>query len=326
MLISNNMKKILFTCIFVSFVIYACFHPSVVVEASKNGILIWFHQILPALLPFTIISSILLKSRFLDSFNGNSNVIAIVITMICGFAFGFPIGAKLASDFYKNHMLSEKQATILAITVNNFSPMFVCGFALPLLFETNNYIYATYILLYLSPLVYVSVYLIIMYKREFTLHSSKSNDISSKNTKTDEMMDINASIFRLNMQILDESIVSGFLSLIKICGYIVFFSIVAEIFINLWTNPPFVWDFFLKNLEISNGISLLSQDTYPESTKYVFAIQLLSFGGLSGLAQTASLLETSGLSTYKYIIGKVVLSLFLTLLSVIYVSCFILQP
>jgi len=326
MFISNNMKKILFTFVFVSFIIYACFHPNVVVEASKNGILIWFQQILPALLPFTIFSSILLKTRFLDSMKGNSNVIAIVITMICGFVFGFPIGAKLASDFYINHMLSEKQATFLAITTNNFSPMYVCGFALPLLFGTDQYNTATYILLYLLPLIVAAVYLIVTYMRESTLLQSSQNLVRlAENDKTDKRTDVYSPTFHLNMQILDESIVNGFLSLIKICGYIVFFSIMAEICIKLWTNPPAIWDFLLKNLEISNGISLLSHDIYIETSKYVLAIQLLSFGGLSGIAQTASLLEASGLSTYKYIIGKVTLSLFLTLLSVIYVSCFILQ-
>jgi len=320
------MKKILFTCVFVSFVIYACFNPGVVVEASKNGILIWFQQILPALLPFTIFSSILLKSRFLDSFKGNSNIIAIVITMVCGFVFGFPIGAKLSSDFYKSKLLTEKQATLLAITTNNFSPMYVCGFALPLLFGTNHYNLLTYLLLYLLPLIGIAVYLIVTYMPESTLLQTSQIIVRlPENNKSDRKKDIYSPIFRLNMQILDESIINGFLSLIKICGYIVFFSILAEICQTIWTNPPFAWNLLLKNLEISNGISLLSQNTYPESIKYILVIQLLSFGGLSGLVQTASLLETSGLSTYKYIIGKVILSLLLTLLSVIYVSCFILQ-
>ena len=48
-------------------------------------------------------------------------------------------------------------------------------------------------------------------------------------------------------------------------------------------------------------------------------MQTLSFGGLSGIAQTGSILANSGLSMHKYIIGKVALSLLLTLLSVIYV-------
>lgn len=308
------MKKILFTCVFVCLILYSCFFPETVVEASKNGILIWFHQILPALLPFTILSSVLLKSRFLDSLKGNANIIAIIITMICGFVFGFPIGAKLSSDFYKNHMLSEKQATLLAITTNNFSPMYVCGFALPLLFGTDKYNVITYLLLYFLPLFISAFFLILTYNTK----SNEQNKILKSNQNT-----VN---FQLNMQIMDDGIISGFLSLIKICGYIVFFSILAQIFSMLWTNPPAIWMFFLNNLEITNGITLLSQSTFSEGILYTLAIQILSFGGLSGLAQTASLLETSGLSTYKYIIGKVILSLLLTLLSVIYVSCFILQP
>lgn len=315
MFISNNMKKILFTCVFVSFILYACFNPSLVVEASKSGILIWFGQILPALLPFTIISSILLKSNFLDSFKGNSNIIAIIITMVCGFVFGFPIGAKLSSDFYKNKMLTEKQATLLAIMTNNFSPMYVCGFALPLLFGTNLYDSITYILLYLFPLIWVTIYLTATYMRESTLlHENATNKEADS-----------SAVFHLNMRLLDESIIAGFVSLIKICGYIVFFSIIVQMITNLWTNPPAIGTLLLNNLEITNGIQNIAHNTLSEETNYILAIQLLSFGGLSGLAQTASLLEPSGLSTYKYIIGKVILSLFLTLLSVIYVSYFILQ-
>lgn len=321
------MKKFLFICVFVSFVIYSCFNPTIIIEASKKGILIWFHQILPALLPFTIFSSILLKSHFLDDRKENSNIIAIVITIICGFAFGFPIGAKLSSDFYKNRILTEKQATSLAIATNNFSPMYVCGFALPLLFDTTAYHTVTYILLYLFPLILVSGYLFFTYSRESeVLLSSNKIHNSYFETKNYDIIRNDTPHFHLNMQILDESIINGFLSLIKICGYIVFFSITTEIFINLWTNPLFLWDVFVKNLEISNGINLLSQNIYSAKEKYIFVIQLLSFGGFCGLAQTASLLETSRLSTYKYIIGKVILSLLLTLLSVIYVSCFTLQP
>lgn len=318
------MKKILFTCVFVCLILYSCFFPEIVVEASKNGILIWFEQILPALLPFTILSSVLLKSRFLDSLMGNANIVAIVITMICGFVFGFPIGAKLSSDFYKNHIISEKQATILAITTNNFSPMYVCGFALPLLFGTNQYNLVTYLFLYFLPLFIAAFFLILTYNTEINLINSL--DDIKHNHQYSNLTPQTSSDFQLNMQIMDEGIIIGFLSLIKICGYIVLFSIVAKVCSNLWINPPLVWIFVLENLEISNGIQLISQNAFSEGVKYILAIQALSFGGLSGLAQTASLLETSGLSTYKYIIGKVILSLLLTLLSVIYVSCFILQP
>jgi len=125
------------------------------------------------------------------------------------------------------------------------------------------------------------------------------------------------------MQIMDAGIISGFESLIKICGYIVIFSIVTEIITAtisfLVSEPPILITFLLGNLEITNGIQLLSECDMTEYLTYILAIQALSFGGLSGIAQTGSILSSSGLSMHKYIIGKASLSLLLTLLAVIYV-------
>ena len=145
------MKKILFSCVILCLISYSFFFPEITVHAAKNGIQIWFQQVLPALLPFTILSAVLIKSDFLKSFKGNTNLIACFITMSCGFIFGFPIGAKLSSDFYKQNLISEKQASILSVVTNNFSPMYVCGFAMPLLFTSNGYITPTSLLLYLVP-------------------------------------------------------------------------------------------------------------------------------------------------------------------------------
>jgi len=296
------MKKIVFSCVLFILIIYSFFFPENTINATRNGIQIWFQQILPALLPFTIASTVLLKSNFLQTFKGNANLIAVLLTMGCGFIFGFPIGAKLSADFCKQNLLSEKQATVLAIATNNFSPMYVCGFALSLLFSSQKYNLITYILLYLIPLVLVTVYLFF------------DNKPSSKKT---------TSSFRLNMQIMDVGIISGFESLIKICGYIVLFSITTEIITSIVqtfiTPLPLAATIIIGNLEITNGINILSQINICENIKYMVAIQLLAFGGLSGIAQTASILSDARLSIYKYIIGKVALSLLLTLLSVIYV-------
>lgn len=295
---------------FLGFILYACLNPQTIVEAAKNGILIWFQQILPALLPFTILSCVLIRSHFLEGWKGNANLIAIALTLVCGFGFGFPIGAKLSADFYKDQMLSKRQALILSVATNNFSPMYVCGFALPFLFGTGQYHKITYLLLYFVPLFIATFFLILTYNAEN--NERKNEEITKK--------------FEFNMNILNESILQGFLSLIKICGYIVFFSILAQIFGNLWQNTSISWNILLANLEITNGIQRLSRMLLPESIRYILAMQILSFGGISGIAQTASFLEDAGISVYKYIIGKVILSLLLTVLSAVYVFGFILRP
>ena len=297
------MKKIVFTCVLLLIIAYSISFPEITINASKNGLKLWFEQILPSLLPFTILSSVFINSNYIKSFKKNENIIAIMLTFCCGFIFGFPIGAKLSSDFYKDKLLTENQACILAITTNNFSPMYVCGFALPQLFTSDNYITITYILLYLTPLVIATIALI---KYEKT----------NSNKKT-------TSSFIIDMNIIDVGIINGFKSLIKICGYIILFSIITEFMTNTLIyaslNTKTGITLLLSNLEISNGVRILSKLKISERIKYIFAIQTLSFGGLSGFAQSCSILADSGLSFHKYIIGKVLLSLLLTALSVLYV-------
>lgn len=304
------MKKFLFSCVILCLIAYSFFFPEITVNAARKGIEIWFHQILPTLLPFTILSSVLVKSDFLKSFKGNAHLFACLLTMSCGFIFGFPVGAKLSADFHKQKLLSEKQAAILAVATNNFSPMYVCGFSLPLLFDSNKYNTATYMLLYLIPLVIATAYLILDANFHNNIYLNEKNSSHSSN-------------FHLDMAIMDASIISGFQTLIKVCGYIVLFSITTEIFTNTITyfqmQPPYIITLLLSNLEITNGTNLLSASNINMQIKYISAIQLLSFGGLSGIAQTGSILSDAGLSIHKYIIGKAALSLLLTLLSVIYV-------
>ena len=303
------MKKILFICLFLILILFSLLYPAQIIEASKQGLLLWFEQILPALLPFTILSTLLLKSNFLKSFHHGGNLLAIGITMCSGFVFGFPIGAFLASDFYKANLLTEKQATLLSITANNFSPMYVCGFVLPTLFSDIDLVTPTYFFVYFFPLLLAASYLTLSYSKEH-----------------DELSNQNNIPFEMNMSILDNSILNGFQILLKLCGYIVLFCILTKITRIVFPSPSLPFQILLENLEISNGIQLLanSQEANIITSKntYVIAIQLLSFGGLSGIAQTKSIFADSHLSIYKYIIGKVTLSLLLTLLCVIYVSYF----
>ncbi|MBQ6843262.1 MAG: hypothetical protein IJO60_01355 [Agathobacter sp.] len=303
------MKKILFICLFLILILFSLLYPAQIIEASKQGLLTWFEQILPALLPFTILSTLLLKSNLLKSFTSGGNLLAIGITMCGGFVFGFPIGAKLASDFYKANLLTEKQATILSVTANNFSPMYVCGFVLPTLFANSNLITPTYFFLYFLPLLLAACYLIISFAKEHCNIEKPENED-----------------FQLNMSLLDTSILNGFQTLLKLCGYILLFSIFAIIARIVFPSPTLPLQILLENLEITNGIKLLANsrlsNNFSAQNTYVLTIQLLSFGGLSGIAQTKSIFADSNLSIYKYIIGKVTLSLLLTLLTVIYVSYF----
>lgn len=292
------MKKIFFSFIITFIILCSFLFPQAAVAASKQGIVTWFEQILPALLPFTILSGILLRSKFMESFGSGSNLLTIILTLICGFIFGFPVGAKLASDFYSRSLLTKRQALILCVTANNFSMMYVFGFVHPTLFPEKSIEQLSYIILYLLPLL-IGIFSLLICGR-------KNTDKVQKNT---------ASRFQLDMQIVDAGIISGFEALIKICGYIVIFSLASRMLFLLWQNTSFPALLLVGNLEITNGITLLSHShLQSEKIKYLLMVQFLSFGGISGIAQTASIMKPSGLPIKEYVIGKILLTLLLLII------------
>lgn len=311
------MKKLLFVCIFLFIILFSLFYPSNAISASKNAMLIWGQQILPTLLPFSILSAVLLKSNLLSTTSKHQNLFAICIVMICGFTFGFPIGSKLAADFYEKEMLTRKQAHILAITANNFSSMYVCGFVLPLLFPNGNLQKFTYVLLYLFPLVIGTFLLLILSKKQ--LFFTKNITFSLKKQAVPSTHKNTASRFQLDMQIIDAAIVSSFETLIKLCGYIVMFSLLSTMLQTLFPSPHIITELLIANMEITNGITLFSNYEIKANLKYICTIQLLSLGGLSGFAQTASILQYSNLSVKKYVFGKCILSFFATVFAILIV-------
>ena len=158
------MKKYIFTFIFAFLITNSLLFPKIALEAAEIGIYTWFHQILPSLLPFTILSGIFLKSKWLDSVTTYKQL-PILIILLCGTIFGFPIGAKLSGDFYTQGYIQKSQAEILSICTNNFSPMYVNGFVIPLLFGINTIIYPILLLLYLTP-VLIAVFILLFISLE----------------------------------------------------------------------------------------------------------------------------------------------------------------
>lgn len=292
------MKKYIFTLIFVFLITNCLIFPRIALEASGNGIVSWFYHVLPSLLPFTIISSIFMRSKWLDYLSQKGNLIPIITVLLCGTMFGFPIGAKLSCDFYTQGYISKSQAEILCICTNNFSPMYVNAFVIPFVFGVNIFLFPFLFLIYAIPLFLGIILLVYSGKKEMTHKKS-------------------ASRFQLDMQIIDAGIISGFETLIKICGYIVLFSLLTAFCSHLLHNKSLSALLILGNLEISNGILLLSEYELSNQAKYILAIQLLSFGGICGLAQTASFLTPARLSTSKYVLGKTALSIILSIIAII---------
>ena len=249
-------------------------------------------QNITILLPFSVISYIVLHSNLFShpAHEKNHSFLRIQpeewYVIFCGFLFGFPIGSKLSADLYEHHRIVKKRAQILACFTNNLSPVFVTSVLVNQLHFSS--VVPFFLLLYGIPLC-ICLALLSFIKPERFVHEKK------------------ASRFQLNMQIVDAGIINGFETLIKICGYIMMFSIFAEIAQSIPYGSSFPKLVLTGCLEVTNGISALSQFSCNHFQKYLLTVLFLALNGISGLFQTASLLSVSNLSIKQYLKMKLLL-------------------
>ena len=193
---------------------YFIAYPSKAFYASSNGILLWFNQILPTLLPFSILSNVLLAVCGASSQDTQRSFARITgwewFVIACGMFFGFPIGSKLTADIYKSGAISAERARILCAFTNNMSPAFVSSFVCCNILKDSSLVVPMFLALYMPPLL-IGCFLLSRQPLTLTVHKKA------------------ASRFQIDMQIIDAGIISGFDTLIKLCGYIVVFSIIVQI-------------------------------------------------------------------------------------------------
>ena len=106
------------------------------------GLELWFKKMIPALLPFMILSGVMVRLKLTEKmsmalfpllgpvYRVRKNV---VYCMMLGFLCGFPMGAKVTSELLERGMLTEKEASYLLAFCNNIGPVYFCSFVLPLL-------------------------------------------------------------------------------------------------------------------------------------------------------------------------------------------------
>ena len=286
------MKKLYCIFLLIIMILYFLIYPQNALMASRRGLTLWFEQILPTLLPFSVVSYIILHSNLFSQSarTKNHNFLRIQpeewYVIFCGFLFGFPIGSKLSADLYEHHRITRKRAQVLACFTNNLSPVFVTSVLVNQLHFSS--VVPFFLLLYGIPLC-ICLVLLSSRKTEHFVHEKK------------------ASRFQLNMQIVDAGIINGFETLIKICGYIMMFSIFTEIVQSIPYRSPFPKLVLTGCLEVTNGISVLSQFSCTHFHKILLTTLFLSLNGISGFFQTASLLSTSDLSMRQYLKMKLLL-------------------
>lgn len=301
--------KILYTLLFLLFIICILTHSQLSLAYALMGLQLWFEKMIPALLPFMILSGIMIRMNLTKLF---SKILYPVIrpvyhvsengcyAIIIGFLCGFPMGAKTVSDLLKRDMITLREAEFLLAFCNNIGPVYFCSFVLPLL---SRQLILPYVFgMYGIPLLYGLLLRYTKYKHMETVNQevirTASNVYSEKNLLYE----------------VDDAINSSIQSILSLGGYMILFNLMNLIpHIILGKVPLFLSPFF----EITGALKL-SEGRFP-----LYFLLLLPFGGLSCMAQSYNCIQGTPLSIIKYMIHKAVLTFFTMLY---YLGWFLLFP
>ncbi len=285
------MKKILYIIILIAFLFYTLAFPEESVGAASVGLNLWYENMLPTLLPFSLLSYILIHSGILDSFArlihrfvGKIFPVSSVgiYPLTAGLLFGFPMGSKITADLVNAGKMSREEGQRLFCACNNISPMFVGSFILNENLGRADLRTATYLILYVPPLV---LYMLWNRKRQFR-------------TPGEHLPQKTAS---MNFQLIDAGIMNGFETLAKLGGYIIMFAILAQMTTMLPVSDPILKCLLIGCTEITNGISYTARQGLDFALAYPLMVAFTAFGGLSGFAQTASMVKDGNLPMLPYL-------------------------
>ncbi|MGN0157601.1 MAG: nucleoside recognition protein [Brotaphodocola sp.] len=315
--------------------------PSLSIQGASNGLLLWFHVVLPTLAPFMICTQLVTMFGGIDILMRPFAPIFHRIfgldtsggyVLLCGLLCGYPLGAKLCADFYRRGQISKEDANYLLSICNHPSPMFLLGYV-------KNQLPAG-IPVFLIPLcLYLPIFPISLLSRWFY---KKRNRTSCRNvTDGANLISVQtSSITKSNARSLslEEILMSTCDTMVVIGGYIMLFSILTA-WIGVLPFLPETAKALLSGFaEITTGIHQICS-CKTSASPLLPVIAAVSFGGLSGIFQTRSVIrvnesdlqtdtfsacpgnaKNAGLSIRHYIIWKLLHASFSC------ITLFLLQP
>ncbi len=309
--IKNFVFASMFTILFVILLIHA--------QDTKyyafTGLNIWYQHMLPALLPFMILSGLMIDLK-LDGYIIKPFKFIIrplfqisdagIYTLFMGFLCGFPMGAKIAAMEYKEGNISQKEAEYLLCFCNNFGPAYFFSFICNNIYSQKLMLSGLFVL-YGLPLLYGLILRHSIYKNE---DFCSQNDI--RNNKKSKMgISIKNLITYTNSNIIKSLSQIGLLG-----GYMILCNMLMSavtVFINhlpsLITpdSTKRLETLFYCVLEISGGILSLKSLNLSETVSFITAHAALAFNGLSCHLQTFHLISDCPFSRKKYMLHKMIL-------------------
>ncbi len=278
-------------------------YPALSLAYASTGLMLWFQKMIPTLLPFMILSGIMIRMNLTERFVGVLHPFLHRLyktspngsyTILMGFLCGFPMGARIIGELCQAGKLSREEGGRLLLFCNNIGPVYFLSFVVPTLSIEKPLV--PFCMMYGIPLLYG---LFLMRLLPF-LRKRGPKPLSLPETALESRQ--SAAPMGL-LEAVDHSIASGLTGIARLGGYMVFFNLLNIAFVPFRHVSQTLLSLYNCLLEITSGI-----DRGGQSLFYPILV-LLPFGGLSCIAQTYSMIQHTGLSMRSYVFHKIIQTL-----------------
>ena len=304
----SKLIKLSVLLIYIFLILYLIIFSKQTYLLSKEVVEFWMSVLIPSLLPFLLISDLIITTNVSNYFN---KIFGFIISkifkvpkkssicIILGFICGYPNGAKSVISLYEEKQISHNTAKKLLAFTNNCNPVFLISSVGIAIFSD---IYAGIVLLLAN---YISALLI-------GLFFPCNNIIHEKSIK------VNKNEKKFNIK---QSILKSFNTLILILGFSIIFNIIASIISNITSNLikntatyNIVNSIIYGMFEISHGILKVSKLEIPYIYKMCVTSFICSFSSFSIIFQLYTVISKNfklkHILIYKFIQG--ILSILIT--------------
>ncbi len=269
------------------------YNSDIIISGASYGLMLWYKNVLPLLLPFMLISGIMINSLKSSEMSSKSKSwYAILITILLGVLCGYPLGAKTASDFVSEKIYSQETGNILLPLCNNSSPMFISGYVVYTILENKISLFHALLAIYLPYLISVAIRLTYhQTKKQKSLQTSKPDSRKTRSEQNDYML-------------------NAIIQITYVGIYIMLCSVIIEFIFNFsFISKPYT-EILAGCTEITRGLMVIKNSMYFDTQiKTALILAITSFGGISALFQTKKVIKSSGLSLVNYIIIKLLCSM-----------------
>ena len=324
----RNILPIIFVLIAVLLVVFSRSN----LEATKSGLELWAFTVVPSLFPFFVITNLLSQTKVVRTIGRLLDKLMrplFNVPGIGGFAFvmglisGYPVGAKIVSDFREPKLVSKDEGERLLAFTNNSGPLFILSSVGIGMFgdtKTGILLLCTHILACITVGIILGKF---SKKTDEEFRSKINNELEKSKKITDNKKNRNKEISIKNLgEVLSNSINNSISTILLIGGFVVIFSIILSILnrtqildmlsmllkpilqiFNIDTN--FAKPLLSGIIELTNGVKQVSGIHIKAiSQNIILCAFLLGFGGFSVLLQVFSIVSKTDLSMKKYVAGK----------------------